>query len=130
MSTYTVDIKAPATEVWQALTDPDLIERYMLGSKVTSDWEVGSPITWEGEWQGKTYRDKGEVLAVEPPRLLQVTHFSPLSGVEDKPENYHTVTYELSDESDHTRLELTQEPGEGAEWDAILSGLKELVESG
>jgi len=130
MSTYTVDIKAPATEVWQALTDPDLIERYMLGSKVTSDWEVGSPITWEGEWQGKTYRDKGEVLAVEPPRLLQVTHFSPLSGVEDKPENYHTVTYELSDESDHTHLELTQEPGEGAEWDAILSGLKELVESG
>lgn len=129
MSTYTVDISATPDQVWQALTDPDLIARYMFGSRVTSRWEVGSSITWEGEWQGKSYQDKGEVLAIEPPRLLRVTHFSPLSGVEDKPENYHTVTYRLSEEGDHTHLELTQEPGEGAEWDSILKGLKELVEA-
>ena len=130
MSTYTVDIDAAPDEVWHALTDPDLIARYMMGSQVDSSWEVGSPITWQGEWQGKAYQDKGEVLAVEPPRLLKVTHFSPLSGAEDKPENYHTVTYELSGDDGHTHLELTQVPGEGAEWDGILQGLNEVVESG
>ena len=130
MSTYTVDINAPRTEVWQALTDPDLIEKYMFGAQVISDWVVGSSIIWMGEWQGKAYQDKGEVLAVDPPRLLRYSHFSPLSGAEDRPENYHTVTCELSGEDGFTHLELTQEPGEGPEWDAMLKGLKELVESG
>src|SRR5205807_9908914 len=55
------------------------------------------PITWKGEWQGKTYEDKGTVLAVEPNKLLRITHWSPMGGSEDKPENYHTVTYELAE---------------------------------
>ena len=60
-----------------------------------TDWKPGSPITWQGEFEGRAYQDKGEIISVEPGRLLEVTHFSPLTGQEDRPENYHRVRYDL-----------------------------------
>ena len=67
----------------------------MFGSRVETDWQVGSPIVWKGECEGKPYEDKGEVLAVRRADRLSVTHFSPLTGQDDVPENYHTLVYEL-----------------------------------
>ena len=32
-------INAPITEVWNALTDPDIIKEYMFGATVISDWK-------------------------------------------------------------------------------------------
>ena len=52
---------------------------------------------------GKPYQDKGEVLEVDAPRRLSVTHYSPLMGQEDEPENYHTVIYTL--EGDELRAD-------------------------
>src|SRR5438445_8884613 len=92
-----VTINAPIDAVWQAVIDPTLVKQYMHGTNMQTTWEVGIPITWKGEWQGKTYEDKGTVLAVEPNKLLRITHWSPMGGSEDKPENYHTVTYELAE---------------------------------
>src|SRR5207302_7972211 len=92
-----ISIHAPIDAVWQALIDPMLVKQYMHGTNMQTTWEVGSPITWRGEWQGKTYEDKGTVLAVEPKKLLRITHWSPMGGSEDKPENYHMVTYELGE---------------------------------
>ena len=74
-----------------------------------SYWTVGSPIISRGEWKGHSYVDKGTVLAFEPERLLTTTHWSPMGGTEDRPENYHTVTYELAEESGTTTLTLTQD---------------------
>ena len=91
----TVEIGATPERVWQTLVDPDLVARYMHGTAVETDWTVGSPIVWRGEWQGRSYEDKGEVLAFEPRRRLAVTHWSPLTGDADEPANYHHVTYEL-----------------------------------
>ena len=85
------DIDAPRSKVWRALMDPEQIRKYMFGSRVETDWEPGSRITWTGEYEGKWYEDKGEILEVVPNRRLKVTHFSPLSGEEDAPENYHTL---------------------------------------
>jgi uncharacterized protein YndB with AHSA1/START domain len=122
--------------VWDALTDPDLIEKYMFGSRVETDWKVGSPITWNGEYDGKAYEDKGEVVAVEPGRLLEVTHFSPLGGREDRPENYHRLVYELEERNGVTHVSLSQDNNpteEAAEhsrgnWEKMLAGLKRVVE--
>jgi uncharacterized protein YndB with AHSA1/START domain len=130
-------IAAPAERVWKALTDPDEIEKYMFGSRVSTDWQPGSPITWKGEYEGKPYEDKGEVLEVVPGQRLQVTHFSPLSGADDAPENYHTLTYELEDHDGHTHVSLSQDNNSSAEaaehsranWEQMLSGLKTVVES-
>src|SRR3954452_6367775 len=97
---YSIIIDAPVEQVWGALVNPAAIKQYMFGTNVTSDWKKGSPIVWQGEWQGKAYKDKGVIRQIEPGRALQYTHFSPLSGLPDKPENYHTVTIQLSSEGD------------------------------
>ena len=78
------------------------IKEYMFGSQVVTDWRQGSPITWKGTYEDKEYEDKGEILEIEPERRLRVTHFSPLSGQEDRPENYHTLSYELEERAGGT----------------------------
>src|SRR5512135_3274710 len=91
-----VTIDAPVAKVWDALTNPQVIKQYMFGTNVVFDWQEGSPIIWQGEWQGRKYEDKGVILKLAPERMIRYSHFSPLSGVPDVPENYHTVTVELS----------------------------------
>jgi uncharacterized protein YndB with AHSA1/START domain len=142
MSGYTAtaecEIDAPPEQVWQALTDPDAIREFMFGSVVETDWQPGSPITWKGDYEGRAYEDKGEIVAVDPPRTLEFTHFSPLSGQEDKPENYHNVRYELRKEGDRTLVRLTQDNAgsqdeadhSAANWQSMLEGLKKVVERG
>jgi uncharacterized protein YndB with AHSA1/START domain len=135
--TATVEISASPGQVWHALTEPDLIREFFFGTQVDTTWEPGSPITWKGEYDGKKYEDKGEVLEVVPEERLVVTHFSPLSGQEDRPENYHRVEYDLADEGDTTKVTLEQDnaPAESVEefrttWQTMLDNLKELVERG
>ena len=130
------EIDASADRVWTAMTDPDQIKEYMFGSQVETDWKQGSPIRWKGEFQGKSYEDKGEVLEVEPGRRLKVTHFSPLTGQDDVPENYHTVTYDLDEHDGHTHVALTQDNAGSEEeaehssamWQQMLDGLRKQVE--
>jgi uncharacterized protein YndB with AHSA1/START domain len=131
-----ITIHAPAAKVWDALTNPALIEQYLFGTNVTSDWKVGSPITYTGTWEGKPYEDKGKILQIEPGRLLVSTYWSSFSGLPDSPENYQTVRYELAPEGDATRLTViqdhnaTQEAATHAEqnWKVTLEGMKKLLE--
>src|SRR5262249_30615325 len=85
-------INAARTKVWDALVDPQAIKEYMFGTDVTSDWKPGSSITWKGKWEGRPYEDKGVIVRALPQQELEYTHFSPMTGLPDKPENYHTVT--------------------------------------
>src|SRR5512136_1854258 len=105
----TVTISAPTSRVWDALTKPELVKQYLFGTQMTTDWRVGSPITYEGTWEGKAYKDKGKVLQVEPGKLLVSTFWSALAGLPDVPENYQTVRYELASEGSRTRLTITQD---------------------
>ena len=129
-------INAPASKVWEALTQPDLIKQYLFGTEVTTDWKVGSPITYKGIWEGKTYEDKGKILQVEPEKLLVSTFWSALSGLPDVPENYNTIRYELSPVDGGTRLSIIQDNNATQEdadhsarnWQMVLDGLKKLLE--
>jgi len=104
-SVTSIDINTTADHVWEALTTPDMIKQYMFGATVVSDWKVSSAIIYQGEWEGRPYEDKGTILAIEPNRYLQATYYSALSGLEDIPENYNTITYELiADTAGKTRL--------------------------
>ena len=102
-------IDAPAAKVWDALVNPASIKQYMFGTDMTSDFTPGSTVKWKGEWEGKAYEDKGEILRIEPEHLLEYTHFSPLAGLPDAPENYHTVTIELSGDGAKTNVALSQD---------------------
>lgn len=129
-------VNAPASRVWQALIRPELVKRYLFGTEMTADWRVGGAVTYRGQWEGKAYQDKGSVLVYEPEKRLRTTYFSSMSGLEDKPESYSTVTYELSEAGGWTTLTVTQDNNpspESAEhsaqnWELVLANLKNVVE--
>lgn len=136
VATASITVDAPSSRVWDALVNPAAIKQYFFGTTVLTDWREGSPIVWKGEWQGKPYEDKGVILQFKPGRKIQYTHYSPLSGAPDKPENYHTVTVELSGEGNQTRVSLSQDHNANEEerehsaknWEMVLAGLKKFVE--
>jgi len=129
-------INAPPSKVWQALVNPEIIKQYLFNTDVISDWKVGSPIIYRGEWEGKPFEDKGEILQLEPEKVLSSTHWSPLAGVPDRPENYHTVTYTLSEKGDGTAVTITQDNNAKEDekkhseknWKTVLAGMKKLLE--
>jgi uncharacterized protein YndB with AHSA1/START domain len=133
----TIMIHASVEDVWRALTDPAAIREYMFGATVKSNWQPGDSITWKGEWEGKSYQDKGTVLQVIPNQLIQYTHYSPLSGKEDTAENYHIVTITLAEEDPGVWVALTQDKNfsdkerdhSEKNWKTMLEGLKKYVES-
>ena len=133
----TTTIQAPASKVWAAITRPKLIKQYLFNTEVISDWKEGSPIVYRGEWEGKPFEDKGKILQIEPEKRLVSTHWSPLSGVPDTPENYHTVAYELSEQGGRTEVTITQDNNATEEekmhseqnWKTVLDGMKKLLEN-
>lgn len=132
-----ITINASDSKVWDALINPKKIKKYMFGTDVTSDWKEGSSLKWEGEYEGKSYKDKGIIKKVEPKKILQTTYLSGMSGKEDKPENYATVTYKLSKKDDKTTLSLSQDNNNNEKakeestknWKMVLKKLKEVVEN-
>lgn len=133
----TRQINAPATRVWKALTTPNLIEKYFFGTRASSEWKEGSDITFEGTWEDQPYTDKGTIQVMLPEKILQYSYFSPLSGLDDVPENYQSITFELDEEGDTTLLTLKHAnlPSEEEKiksennWNKILNDLKQLVEN-
>lgn len=131
-----IRINATVQRVWEALTNSADLQHYMFGAQVISDWHEGSSIIWKGEWQGRAYEDKGVILKLEPIQLIQYSHYSPLSGVADEPENYHIVTVELSSDGKQTHVSLTQDNNASAEerehsqknWEMMLTSLKQFLE--
>jgi uncharacterized protein YndB with AHSA1/START domain len=129
-------IDAPIDKVWTALITPESIKQYMFGTTVASEWREGSPITWKGEWEGKPYEDKGVILKLQPQRTLEYSHFSPLMGRPDKPENYHRVKIDLSRAGDQTRVDLAQDNNLTEEarahseknWNMMLAAMKDFLE--
>lgn len=137
-SSSSVRISAPAEDVWRAITTPELIREWFFDVETETDWEVGAPIVHRGTWQGRPYEDRGEILAIEPPRRLVHTHWSPMSGLPDRPESYERISWTLEERDGSTELTIAERnlPSEQARatseqaWALALGNLKELVERG
>lgn len=135
--TITETIDAPASAVWKALTDKEMIKKYFFGTEAESDWKTGSPITFTGTWKGQKYTDKGNILEIEKEKLIKYDYWSNMSGLEDKPENYATITYRLNAKNGQTTVTAIQEGFKDREaydhstegWKGVLKGLKDLLES-
>ena len=133
-------IAADPKTVWQAMTGKQ--SAMFPGTEVETDWQVGHPITFRGEWKGKAFKDKGEIQSFEEPQELSFTHWSEMSGEADRPENYHLVRYRLEPRGDKTRVTLSQfNEGKQTEldaktkaefeknWKMMLDGLKQSAEA-
>lgn len=102
-------IDAPPSKVWKVLTKPEFTKMYMFGCEVISDWEVGSPVEWKGfQDQKETVMVKGTVLEITPEKHLVYSTFDPQGGLPDIPENYLTVTYNLTSKNKQTHLTVIQ----------------------
>lgn len=134
ISTITID--ATKSKVWDTLTKPELVKLWQYGSDLITNWEVGSDIKFRTEWEGKIFEQWGKILEVRPMELLKYSLFAPKPGVEDSPENYFIMSYILTTENEHTKLEITQEDNRPnavqeapqGEENPVLQSLKKVAE--
>ncbi len=132
-----IEINADKSKVWDALVNPEKIKLYLFGTETISDWKVGSAIIFQGVWEGVTYKDKGTIIEFIPEQKLKYDYWSSFSKLEDVPENYQQITFDLMNQDGKTILSLTQEnvPNQAAKehseanWEVVLNQLKQIVES-
>lgn len=131
-------INAPANKVWEALTEPSLVKQWQYGSDVITDWKIGSSIKFHSEYNGVVYEQWGSILEFIPQKYIKYSLFAPHPGLEDKPENYFNMAYQLETQDDSTMLTVIQEDPRQSEVEhneddesgkVILEGLKRLIES-
>jgi uncharacterized protein YndB with AHSA1/START domain len=143
--TNTISIHAPATKVWDALTNPEQTKKYMFGCEALSDWQPGSPLIWKGTFNGvEMIAVKGDIVSIDPGKSLVYTVIDPNNPkIPDLPENYLTITCRLTEQDGQTLLEASQgdysavadglarykHTVDGGGWDPILAQIKTLCES-
>ena len=134
----TIQINAPASRVWEALTIPDIMKKWMAETEIDilTDWKVGSPMIIRGRLHRIKFENRGVVLQFEPEKILQYTHLSSLSRLPDKPESYSVFEFRLAAVKNQTILTLTVSnfPTEtiykhlAFYWNVTLEILKRLIE--
>ncbi|MBC5839605.1 SRPBCC family protein [Flavobacterium muglaense] len=132
---YKTVINAPLEKVWDALTNPEIVKQYFFGTELLTNWEIGSDIVFQGEWEGQKYKDPGKVLEYSHNEKLAYSYLSNWSGKEDKPENYLWVCYEVKPIDNGTELTISQtnydeERAKHSEtnWASLIDGMKKIIE--
>src|SRR5262245_37788038 len=98
-------IASTPEKVWNALTDPDLTQQYWSGTRIESDWKVGSKVIYRRAGQ---ITDEHLVLEVEPGRRLSHT-FHPVSVEDFRDEPPSRVTFEIEAGGQVVRLAVTHD---------------------
>lgn len=140
-----IGIHASAARVWDALTNPAETKKYMFGCEALSDWKPGSPLIWKGNFNGaELIAVKGIVKEIRPGEYLEYTVIDPNNPkIPDLPENYLTVTCQLTEKNGITTLAVSQgdystvaegsdryrHSVEGGGWAPVLEAIKALVEA-
>ncbi len=135
--TKTIVIDAPATKVWDALTQPMLMKQWMSETDIdiTTDWTEGSRITIRGQLYKKPFENSGKVITFQPTSELRYTHLSSLSRLPDVPENHTVLSFRLTT-NDATQIDFSIKnfPSEtiykhlAFYWNVSLELLKRFVE--
>lgn len=136
ISKSSIDINASSSKIWEALVKPEIAKEYFMGAEVITNWKVGSPILFKGEFNGNKYEEKGILLNVKPNIQLQYSHWSHFDGLSDEPENYRTWTFELSEKKGKTALSISEDniPTQKQQkrsdefWNGVLLTIKKLLE--
>ncbi|MBO9699760.1 MAG: SRPBCC domain-containing protein [Sporocytophaga sp.] len=132
-----IEIKTDIRTVWDALVNPKIIKEYLFGTDTSSDWKVGSRISFKGVWEGKPYEDGGIITAIEPEETFKYTYWSSMSGTPDVEENYANISYDLEELESSVRLTISQDNIQSEEarehseknWGMVLDSMKKLLEN-
>ncbi|TGL56952.1 SRPBCC domain-containing protein [Leptospira kemamanensis] len=130
-------IHSSLQKVWEYLVTPKHIKEYLFGTDTISDWTVGSEIRFVGEWEGKSYEDKGKILVFDAPLEFSYSYYSGFSNLPDLPENYSKIIMKLTEDTNGILLSLTQigfgsvEQQKHSEenWKNILKTIKQMAEN-
>ena len=133
----TIIINAQTSKVWNALINPEQLKKYMFGCDVITDWEIGSPILFKGNWNGTDFIDKGTLLDFQSEKTYQYNYWSNFSGLPDTPENYSIIKFEIERQNENTLLKLTQSnfatptmyEHSDKNWEETLGKLKDMIEN-
>ena len=124
-------IAAPLGAVWDTMVKKP--STLFMGAKVETDWKVGHPITMSGAFNGKPFKDGGEIRSFDPEHQLSFTNRSGTS------KETNLVTFLLEPQGRGTRVRLSQTPLGGTKvdedqkakfektWSAMLDALKKEV---
>jgi uncharacterized protein YndB with AHSA1/START domain len=111
LATKTIEIEAPTFKVWAALTQPELMKKWMADAEteinILTDWIVGDPIIMRGKLHRMKFENKGRVLQFEREKILQYSHLSSLSRLPDEPNSYSILEFRLTPIDHGTSLTLT-----------------------
>lgn len=88
-------INTSIEKIWDVLINPEQIKEYLFGTETVTSWKIGESVVFKGNYNGHEYQDHGTVLENIQFEKLSYSYWSGFSGLEDKPENYSIVTYEL-----------------------------------
>jgi uncharacterized protein YndB with AHSA1/START domain/GNAT superfamily N-acetyltransferase len=133
---HELTVAAPAPEVWRALTDSELVQRYYYDMAAASDWRPGSPVSFS--WAPGSEGESGVVVEAEPGRRLVLeTRYLFDESVAAEPA--HRTTWELIAAGSGTLVRLTYDIPEAARVAANLAkddgavplrGLRLVVDAG
>ena len=134
---YQLYINAPQEQVWDAITNPEIVAQFFHGAQVESTYEVGTPIRSLSPDRSETWGEN-TVLECDPPRRLVHTWRSLYEpGMAAEPES--RVTWEIEAMPNnlakltliHDQLEASPKTAASVQgWSYILSNLKTVVETG
>jgi uncharacterized protein YndB with AHSA1/START domain len=105
----TITINADTAKVWAALTDLEIMERWLgepeMKIQVQTDWKINEAISIRG-FHHVAFENKGTVLQYDKEKKLSYSHLSSISRLPDKPENYSVLDFTLSPIGRYTQLTL------------------------
>lgn len=107
--------------VWKALTEPDELRKWFPDTIVVKEWRVGAPLQFRHE--AGIYAFDGEVVAYEPPRLLEIRWGTDKIRFEVEPTRTGSKLT-LIDTID----ELGKAARDGAGWHACLDALERALD--
>ena len=132
-----ITINASPEIVFDMLTNSEQIIRYYPLNEVISEWKVGSNVLYKGEIDNKKFTDYGVIEIISRPTQYKYTYWSDNHGTENTPENQITISYNLTNIKNATRLELKQtnlrskemfEIMDSTVWPYLLDSMKNYIE--
>jgi uncharacterized protein YndB with AHSA1/START domain len=113
---FTRRLGHPVEKVWRAVTEPEHLDAWFPDTIVVDRWEVGAPLRFAHA--GGAGFD-GEVLAFDPPRMLELRWGTDVIRIELAPDGDGTVLTLLD-----TFDELGKAARDGAGWHTCLDRLE------